>query len=63
MEELVWLVAALFGFGSLYGWWFYFVVGPSHGAGAELGILSGAIALLAAGCAGWLRRRDQRRGL
>jgi|KBSSwiStaDraftv2_1062776.scaffolds.fasta_scaffold798640_3 hypothetical protein len=57
MEVFAWLVAALFAFGSLYGWAFFFLVGESHGAGAEIGLLSGALALIAAGCARWLRRR------
>jgi hypothetical protein len=28
---------------SAYGWWFHFNVGPTHGAGLELGIVGGLL--------------------
>ena len=54
MLPFIWFAAGVFGFGSLYGWWFYFAVGETHGAGAEIGIIPGVIALTVAGVAGWL---------
>lgn len=56
------LVVAVFGFLSLYGWWFYFSAGPTEGPGAEVGLLAGAIALAAAGIAGWLKWQERRHG-
>jgi len=58
--EIAWFVAACFGALSLYGWWFHFSVGPTHGAGAEIGVVAGVLALMAAGMAVWLKRRENR---
>jgi hypothetical protein len=57
---IAWIVAAIFGSLSLYGWWFYWSAGPTHGPGAEVGILAGAVAVIAAGFAGWLKWREKR---
>ena len=43
---------------SGYGWWFHFAVGPEHGAGAELGVLCG---VLAVGAGALAVRFDKRR--
>ena len=42
-----------------YGWWFHFSVGPAHGAGAEIGILGGVLAVGSGALAIWF---DKRRG-
>jgi len=39
----VWLVAILSGAASLYGFAFFFVVGPAHGPGLELGLIAGFV--------------------
>ena len=57
---IICFVAAAFGCLSLYGWWFYITAGQAHGPGAEVGILAGAVALFAAGVAGWLKWRERR---
>jgi len=31
---------------SAYAWWFEFAVGPTHGAGAEVGLLSAVLAVV-----------------
>ena len=54
-----WAVVAVFGCLSLYGWWFFFTVGPTHGPGAEVGLLAGAVAAIAAGIAYWLKRQER----
>jgi hypothetical protein len=59
--EIAWFIAACFAALSLYGWWFYFSVGPTHGAGAEIGVVAGSLALVAAAVAAWLKRRENRR--
>jgi len=42
-----WLVAVVFGALSVYGWGFFFMVGPAHGPGLELGLVAGLVALVA----------------
>jgi hypothetical protein len=54
------VAAIVFGAASAYGWWFHFSVGPAHGAGAELGVLAGILAVAAIVLAIWL---DKRRSL
>ncbi len=41
-------LGAAVGFGGLsaYGWWFFFAVGPAHGPGAEVGVMSAVFAVL-----------------
>jgi hypothetical protein len=58
---IAWVVAAVFGCLSLYGWWFFLTVGPTHGPGAEVGLLAGGVASVAAGFAYWLQRRERER--
>jgi hypothetical protein len=55
------LIAVVSGCLSLYGWWFHVSAGPAHGPGAEVGLLAGTAALVAAGVAGWLKWREQGR--
>jgi hypothetical protein len=55
------LAAAFAGFISVAGWVFHFSVGPTHGAGMELGIIGGLVAVgLAAVVLRWSRRDDER---
>jgi hypothetical protein len=58
---VAWVVAAFFGFWSLYGWWFFFTVGQAHGPGLEIGVLAGAIAILAALVGASLKRKELKR--
>ena len=62
-KVVLWLIAVVAGLFSLYGWWFHFSVGPSHGPGAELGVFTGAVALIVGSHAVRLHRRDRRLGL
>lgn len=41
---------------SLYGWWSHFTIGPQHGAGLEVAMLAGQLALVAFISAMWLDR-------
>jgi hypothetical protein len=41
------VLGGLLALASGYGWWFHLMVGPSHGPGIELGLVAGALALLA----------------
>ena len=45
IDIVLWILATLFLLASAYGWWFHFSVGPTHGPGAEIGLLGGAAAL------------------
>jgi hypothetical protein len=55
MIRLLWILTGVAAAISAYGWWFHFSVGPTHGAGQELGIVAGVLAvgtsLLALRCA------------
>lgn len=42
---LLWIVAGSTALMSAYGWWFHFTVGPTHGAGRELGIIAGLLSV------------------
>jgi hypothetical protein len=56
----IFVVAALAGAVlSAYGWWFHVTVGPTHGAGAEMGILAGALTLVCIVTAVALDRRGR----
>ena len=50
--------AALFTLASAWGFYFHFSVGPSHGPGLELGLLSGVLALVSGGIGFWLNARE-----
>ena len=58
MLPFIWFAAAVFAFGSLYGWLFFFVVGEAHGAGAEIGIICGVIAVAIGSYALRLKRKE-----
>jgi hypothetical protein len=44
IRALLWLAASAAACLSVYGWLFHFNVGPTHGAGMELGIIAGVCA-------------------
>jgi hypothetical protein len=45
MIRLLWILTAVTAAISAYGWWFHFNVGPTHGAGRELGIIAGLVSV------------------
>jgi hypothetical protein len=57
MKWLALGIAIVLGALSVYGWWFYFAVGPGHGPGIEIGIIAGQLALVALIAAAWLDSR------
>ena len=44
---------------SAYGWWLHFTVGPTHGPGAEVGIIAGGLTVVCFGGAIALDRRGR----
>jgi hypothetical protein len=46
-RQLCWLFAVGGALLSAYGWAFHFYVGPSHGAGFEIGLVFGLISVAA----------------
>ena len=57
---LLLVVAAAAALLSGYGWWFHFSVGPTHGAGREIGIAAGLASIASCALGWWLR--NGRRG-
>jgi len=58
MLPFIWFAAAIFAFASLYGWLFFFLVGEAHGAGAEIGMICGVIAVAIGTYARRLQRKE-----
>lgn len=56
--RLVFVLGVVLAAISAYGCWFHFSLGPAHGAGIEIAIISGQLALAAFIAAVWLDRRD-----
>jgi len=52
------ILGVLMALASAYGWWFHFSVGPTHGAGWELGTIAGVLAAVAVVCARRLGKRS-----
>lgn len=44
---------------SAYAWWFHVAVGPTPGAGAEIGIIAGALTLICVVAAVTLDRKGR----
>jgi multisubunit Na+/H+ antiporter MnhB subunit len=58
---ITWVTAVVFGFLSIYGWFFFFMVGNAHGPGFEIGVLAGTIAMAAAAVGVGMKQRERKR--
>ena len=59
----VWLllfIAAATALLSGYGWWFHFSVGPTHGAGRDIGMIAGVASIVSLAL-GWRLSRNRHR--